>query len=271
MLPTGSAPGSTTDAPSLAATGPNAPRPRRSAATWVFLGLLAVGAVCCVALIVYRARVPNGADEYGLVPTGDVATDAKAFLAAARGQTTTKPADNPLAEQVPSPLVGKTAPDFELIDTDGHRVWLHELRHDGPVVVVFYYGYYCSHCVAQLFALEEDLPKFAKTGARVVALSADPPETTAARFKQYGRFHFPVLSDRANKVAEQFGVYTRAKDDRQEDLKHGTFVIDTTGRIVWGSAGDRPFVDNQFLLSLLAQKSSSTVSSPAVSTPAQKN
>jgi peroxiredoxin Q/BCP len=253
MLSTESATGSTTDAASLAAKGP---RPRRSAATWLFLGLLAVGAVCCVALIVYRARVPSGADEYGLVPTGDVATDAKAFLSAARGETATKPADNPLAQQVPSPLVGKTAPDFELVDTDGHHVALHELRHDGPVVVVFYYGYYCSHCVAQLFALEEDLPKFAKTGAHVVALSADPPETTAARFKQYGRFHFPVLSDRANKVAEQYGVYTRPNDDHEEDLKHGTFVIDPSGRIVWGCAGDRPFVDNQFLLSLIKQDDS---------------
>jgi peroxiredoxin len=232
----------------------------------LFLGLLAVGAVCCVALIVYRARVPSGADEYGLVPTGDVATDAKAFLSAARGETATKPADNPLAQQVPSPLVGKTAPDFELVDTDGHHVALHELRHDGPVVVVFYYGYYCSHCVAQLFALEEDLPKFAKAGAHVVALSADPPETTAARFKQYGRFHFPVLSDRANKVAEQFGVYTRAKGDHEEDLKHGTFVIDQSGHILWGVAGDRPFVDNQFLLSRLAQSSSH-----AMSTSARKN
>jgi thioredoxin-dependent peroxiredoxin len=254
---------STTDASSLATNTPNAPPPRRSAATWLFLGLLGVGALCCIALIVYRARIPNGADEYGLVPTGDVAVDAKAFLAAARGQTTTKPTDNPLAQQVPSPLVGKTAPDFELIDTDGHRVSLHDLRHDGPVVVVFYYGYYCSHCVAQLFALEEDLPKFAKAGAHVVALSADPPETTAARFKQYGRFHFPVLSDRANKVAEQFGVYTRARGDHEEDLKHGTFVIDSSGRIVWGVAGDRPFVDNQYLLSLLAQKSARAGSTTA--------
>ncbi len=55
-------------------------------------------------------------------------------------------------------------------------------------------------------------------------------------------------------MAEQYGVYTRATDDHDEDLKHGTFVIDQSGRIVWGSAGDRPFVDNQFLLSLIEQE-----------------
>jgi peroxiredoxin len=229
----------------------------------LLLGLLGAGAICCVALIVYRARVPSGADEYGLVPTGDVATDAKAFLAAAREETTTKSADNPLARQVPSPLVGNRAPDFELFDTDGHAVSLHDLRHDGPVIVVFYYGYYCSHCVAQLFGLEQDLPKFEKAGAHIVALSADPSDQTAARFRQYGRFHFPVLSDRANKVAEMYGVYTRAVGDRDEDLKHGTFVVDQTGRIVWGYAGNQPFVDNAFLLSLLAQKSTRTTATAA--------
>jgi hypothetical protein len=39
--------------------------------------------VGCLALIAYRAAVPRGTDEYGLVPTGNVAADAKAFLAVA--------------------------------------------------------------------------------------------------------------------------------------------------------------------------------------------
>ena len=232
------------------------PRPRRSPATWLFLGLLGAVAVACLALVAYRASVPRDADEYGLVPTGDVAADAKAFLAAARIQTLPlkKLADSRPAMEQPHSLVGKRAPDFELSDTEGHRVSLRDLRRDGPVIVVFYYGYYCSHCVAQLFGLEEDLPKFAKQGVHIVALSADPPETTAARFRQYGNFHFPVLSDRANKVAEQYGVYTRAFGDRDEDLKHGTFVVDKSGRIIWGYAGYQPFVDNALLLEMAAKQ-----------------
>jgi peroxiredoxin Q/BCP len=230
----------------------SADRPRRSAGTWFFLGLLALGAVACLALIAYRTSVTRDADEYGLVQTGDVAADAKAFLAAARTESlpSVKVAESRRALEQPSPLVGKTAPDFELIDSDGHRVALRDLRRDGPVIVVFYYGYYCSHCVAQLFALEEDLPKFAEQGVHIVALSADPPETTAVRFRQYGHFHFPVLSDRGNKVAEQYGVYTPAAGGRDEDLKHGTFVVDPSGRIIWGYAGPQPFVDNGLLLKL---------------------
>src|ERR1700690_4046320 len=84
MVSTGSAPGA--DASAAHVDG-EARRPRRSSGTWLFLGLLGLGAVACLALVVYRAAVPRNADEYGLVPTGDVAADAKAFLAAARAQS----------------------------------------------------------------------------------------------------------------------------------------------------------------------------------------
>jgi thioredoxin-dependent peroxiredoxin len=254
MLSTDSAPAPGWEA-SAAHLNRDARRPRRSSGTWFFLGLLVLSAVACLALIAYRASVPRDADEYGLVPTGDVAADAKAFLAAARAQSLPSQtlAETRAAGEQRSPLVGKTAPDFDLSDTEGHQVALRDLRRDGPVIVVFYYGYYCSHCVAQLFGLEADLPKFAEHGVHIVALSADPPETTAARFRQYGHFHFPVLSDRGNKIAEQYGVYTPSVGDRDQDLKHGTFVVDQSGRIVWGYAGYQPFVDNGLLLKLAAE------------------
>ena len=226
----------------------------RSAATKLFLGLIGLLAVACCVLIAYRTSVPPAPPAPS--ETGDVAADARAYLAAARSE---QPSAQTAGESPPvmgqsHPLVGKKAPDFELTDTEGQRVSLRDLRRNGPVIVVFYYGYYCSHCVAQLFALEDDLSKFAKQGVRIVALSADPSRQTAERFRQYGRFHFPVLSDRDNRVAEQYGVYTRATGDRGEDLKHGTFLIDQDGQITWAYAGDRPFVDNGFLLSLVASK-----------------
>jgi thioredoxin-dependent peroxiredoxin len=223
----------------------------RSPVTKLFLALICLLAVACCALIAYRTSVPPAPSE-----TGDVAADARAYLAAARSEESLAPTagESPPVMGRSHPLVGKKAPDFELTDTEGQSVSLRDLRRDGPVIVVFYYGYYCSHCVAQLFALEDDLPKFAKQGVHIVALSADPSSQTAERFRQYGRFHFPVLSDRDNRVAEQYGVYTRATVDRDEDLEHGTFLVDQNGQITWAYAGGRPFVDNGFLLSLLASR-----------------
>jgi peroxiredoxin len=145
-------------------------------------------------------------------------------------------------------LLRRTAPDFTLPDDRGQPTRLSDLCRRGPVVVVFYYGYYCPHCVAQLFAIDKDMPLFRELGAEVIAISADPCEDTAARFAEFGRFGFPVLSDKDNHVAEAYGLYTRPTADREEDLKHGTFVIAPDGAITWAYAGSKPFLDNRTLL-----------------------
>src|SRR5262249_37478050 len=102
------------------------------------------------------------------------------------------PSFTPQATQV-HVLLGKAAPGFTLLDTDGIE-WSMPSRKPGLLVLVFYYGYGCDHCVSQLFALSKDLPRFRALGAEVVAVSADPREDTVAKFKQYGAFAFPVLS-----------------------------------------------------------------------------
>ncbi len=85
------------------------------------------------------------------------------------------------------PLLGRQAPDFELADPEG-KVWnLGELRDGRPVVLIFYYGYHCVACVRQLFDVNRDLPLFREVGARVVAISPDPPELTRQRFQSTAR------------------------------------------------------------------------------------
>ena len=112
------------------------------------------------------------------------------------------------------PLLGRQAPDFELADPEG-KVWnLRELLDGRPVVLIFYYGYHCVACVRQLFDVNRDLPLFREVGARVVAISADPPELTRRRFQQYGPFGFPVLSDPGNKVAQAYRVFRRRRTER---------------------------------------------------------
>ena len=78
------------------------------------------------------------------------------------------------------------------------------------------------------------------------AVSADPPELTRERFRQYGEFAFPVLSDPGNKVAGLYGVYRPASGEAPEDLQHGTFVIGRDGCVHWVNTGNSPFTASTF-------------------------
>jgi peroxiredoxin len=190
----------------------------------------------------------------------DVAAAARAFLRDRKVKPLSEPLARLLADEKtervqtqPHPLLGRPAPDFELTDPR-QQVWrLRERLGRGPVVLVFYYGYYCNHCVAQLFALHDDFAKFRELGAEVVAVSADPPELTRERFRQYGAFAFPLLSDPGNKVGRVYGVYRPAAGETPEDLRHGTFVIGRDGRVHWAHCGYQPFTGNRTLLYELAR------------------
>lgn len=206
---------------------------------------------------------------YGLLPTGHIANDAKAYLNVAKPQdlsadlaTILNDSEFRVAETQAHPLIGKSAPDFSLTDSTGKTRTLAELRNGKPLVLVFYYGYGCSHCVAQLFGLDKDLRYFRELGCEVVAVSSDPPERTRQQYGKYGEFHFPVLSDPENKVAGTYGVFTPAGEGKGELLDHGTLVIAPSGQVVWANQGSQPFLDNKSLLRLVSAVGKSSVTSP---------
>jgi peroxiredoxin len=151
------------------------------------------------------------------------------------------------------PLLSQSAPPFELPDSSGQPWKLGAALARGPVVLVFYYGSYCSHCVGQLLAVHDDIERFRALGATVVAVSADPPETTRERFRRYGALAFPVLSDPGHQIAQRYGVFRPARPGRPESLEHGTFVIGRDSKIRWSHRGDEPFTGNRTLLYEIAR------------------
>lgn len=240
------------ESPATSDTGTPAATTRRL--WWI---VLAVGLCCTVAGTVLAVSFMR--DRHPPTPKQqqrDLAQEAQADL----DRRNYKPLSEPLAallvdasyKPIPTqthPLLGQPAPDFTLSDTDDKPVTLSEKLKSGPVVLVFYYGYHCNHCVSQLFALNKDIEKFRELGATVLAVSADPSDQTRERFKQYGAFGFPVLSDPSNAVATKYGTYTPSmKPDEDGDLLHGTFIIDRQGRVVWANRGDGPFIENRTLL-----------------------
>lgn len=190
----------------------------------------------------------------------DLAQEAREDLARRNFRPLSAPLEALIAdskyEPVPTqthPLLLHPVPDFTLLDVQGKEWSLARELREGPVVLVFYFGYQCNHCVSQLFGLDKDFEKFRELGVKMVAISADPPELTQARFRQYGAFAFPVLSDLGNKVAEKFETYIpNPKAGEKGDLLHGTFLIKRDGSLVWVNRGDEPFTENRSLLHAIA-------------------
>lgn len=251
---------------------------RRRVGQKIFLAFLGTVTIAYGIILAYHVIVPRRTDvesahrslleqcrevclAYGLVPTGHLANDARAYLRSEKPRPLFEPLHEILddkhfqpQETQPHPLLGQIAPDFELSDDQGSKTSLRGTLKDAPVVLVFYYGYHCNHCVGQLFGLNEDLRRFVEMGTQVVAISADPPELTAKRFAEYGRFDFPVLSDADNRVAETYGVYQPQTEGKPEVKLHGTFVIDSDGTVLWCNSGNKPFLDNQTLLTVIARQ-----------------
>ena len=238
----------------------------------LFLLLLLGVATLYGGLVSWHLRTPLNAGQsaflercrqvclrYGLVPSGNVSRDAREYLQAVGAQSTASraarwrldPAFAPVPSQ-PHPLLGQPAPEFELPDSQKRPRSLAATRALGPVVLVFYYGFQCSHCVAQLYQVDYDFGEFDKLGVQVLALCADSPEHSNRQMSRHGRFGFPLLSDADNRVASLYGVFTPATGERDEDLQHGTFVIDRDGRVVWAQRGYEPFTDNATLLKVIA-------------------
>jgi peroxiredoxin len=138
------------------------------------------------------------------------------------------------------------APEWSLSGADGQKVSLAQYR-GRPVVVLFYLGHGCSHCVEQLNRFAPKAEAFAAAGISLVAVSTDGiSDLGKARpaGSKDGEFPFPLVSD-AGLTA--FKAY-RAYDDFEGRPLHGTFLIDGAGRVRWQDVGHEPFRDDAFLL-----------------------
>ena len=125
-----------------------------------------------------------------------------------------------------------------------------------PVMVIFYLGYGCLHCVEQLQAFAPKTDAFRKAGIELVAISSDTQQDLIKSMEKYkadGKFPFPIAADPKLKVFKKFRCY----DDFENLTLHGTFLIDGDGLIRWQDISYEPFMDVEFALKeakrLLAQ------------------
>jgi peroxiredoxin len=103
------------------------------------------------------------------------------------------------------PVVGTPAEDFQLIDLNGNQQRLSHYR--GKVVLLNFWATWCKPCTTEMPAMQTTYDKLRDKGFVVLAVNELEDEAKVRQhIKEYGHT-FPVLMDRDNKVANQFGVF----------------------------------------------------------------
>ena len=145
------------------------------------------------------------------------------------------------------------APGWTLNDSNGKSLSLSDYR-GKPVLVIFFLGVGCPHCIEQLNVFEPMLGDFAAAGISLVAISTDSVDGLKATFeKSKLPEKVPLVSDHEMKVFRDY----RAFDEFENAPLHGTFLIDGNGLVRWQDISFEPFREAKFLLGeskrLLAQ------------------
>ncbi len=132
---------------------------------------------------------------------------------------------NPDREALPSPLIGKPAPDFALpsLHEPNRVVTLRELR--GQPFVLNVWGSWCVECRVE----HPVLTRFAETRrVRVVGFNWKDERADALRWlEQFGNPFWVVVADVEGKAAIDWGVYGAPE----------TFLVDRDGIIRWKHVG----------------------------------
>ena len=155
------------------------------------------------------------------------------------------------------------APNWNLPMANGQNKAMKQFKGDA-VIVVFYLGHGCLHCVEQLTAFAPRVKDFAKAGISLVGISTDETSSLKNSLNRFQAklelkdgleelmtstnarhgFPFPLVSDANLKV---FKAY-KAFDDFENQPLHGTFLIDGKGLVRWQDISYEPFKNLDFLL-----------------------
>jgi peroxiredoxin len=148
----------------------------------------------------------------------------------------------PLESYGPARWEPYNAPKLEVTDPAGKRVTLDQYKGKN-VILVFYLGQECPHCMKQLGDIGKKNDDWDKLDTVVLAVSSTAPAKNQQSLKSSGALPIGLLSDNAHENARRFHSY----DDMEDMELHSTLLIDRKGRVYWGRFGGEPFGDLAFL------------------------
>ena len=111
--------------------------------------------------------------------------------------------------------VGDMLPEFMLPDVAGGMVGSEQLLAQGPLVVAFVRGPWCSYCSLALRALDEALPAIEACGATLAVISPMRSDDLARAAAERG-LKLRLLSDTEGAYARLCGLHYEMSDAHQE-------------------------------------------------------
>jgi peroxiredoxin len=146
------------------------------------------------------------------------------------------------AQEKPEGLfINSKAPDFKAKDQTGVEINLKDLRKKGPVVILFYRGYWCPYCNKELTRFQDSLAYITAKGAQLIAITPEQAEGVTKTVEKT-KASFPIISD---------------KDMTLTKLYAGSFEVDEKTRMRYKSFSIDLFENN-------AQKEKAYLPVPAV-------
>lgn len=135
------------------------------------------------------------------------------------------------------------APALAAVDPDGKTVRLEDYRGAKNVILVFYLGKECLHCLKQLRDINAKKGEWERLETVVLAVSSNTADSNKQALKTIDAPAARILSDAKFENARRFRSY----DDFEEMELHSTILIDKQGRVHWAHTGGEPFGDMAFL------------------------
>ena len=135
---------------------------------------------------------------------------------------------SPSADADNSPLRGKPAPAFTLLDLNGKKVSLSDFK--GHPLVVNFWGTYCAPCKLEMPWLEEFSHKYAAQGLEVVGVTYD------------SEVGVPTISKDVHKLGDTYPILLSTPKAEKDYLSDSevlpmSFYLDRTGKVIAVTAG----------------------------------
>ena len=110
------------------------------------------------------------------------------------------------AQEKPEGLfINSKAPDFKGKDQNGNEIALKDLRKKGPVVIIFYRGYWCPYCNKELQKLEDSLQLIKGKGAQLIAITPEKREGIAKTVEKT-KVSYSIITDDELKIMKAYDV-----------------------------------------------------------------